>query len=53
MPKREHPFKNVAIPEHEHDLLREIAEAAERSMARQLAVMIREQHQRMFGPTAS
>lgn len=35
-------FKNVAVPVEDHELLREIAEVEQRSMARQLAVLIRE-----------
>ena len=40
--QREHPFKNVAVPEVDHWKLAEIAKHEDRSMARQLAVMIRE-----------
>jgi hypothetical protein len=42
--KKDHPFKNVAIPEDDHALLWQIANDEERSMARQLSVMIRKAH---------
>jgi hypothetical protein len=37
-------FRNVAVPEDDHKLLAIIAEKEDRSMARQLAVMIREKY---------
>jgi hypothetical protein len=40
--QKDHPFKNVAVPEGDHWKLAKIAEHEDRSMARQLAVMIRE-----------
>lgn len=39
---KENVFKNVAVPEEDHRRLFLIAENQDRSMARQLAVMIRE-----------
>jgi hypothetical protein len=46
--KKDHPFKNVAIPEDDHALLWQIANDEERSMARQLSVMIRKAHAERF-----
>ena len=34
-------FQNVGLIKEDHDLLRKIAESEQRSMARQLSVMIR------------
>ena len=34
-------FKNVGLLKEDHDLLRELAEREQRSMARQLSVLIR------------
>jgi len=45
---REHPFRNVAVPVDDHAKLQQIAEREDRSMARQLAVMIREKHRELF-----
>ena len=42
MAQRDHIFKNVAVPEEDHRRLNMIAASEDRSMARQLAVMIRE-----------
>lgn len=45
----EHIFKNVAVPAEDHGLLAQIAAHEDRSMARQLAVMIRQKHRELFG----
>lgn len=50
MASTEHIFKNVAVPVEDHGLLSEIAAHEDRSMARQLAVMIRQKHRELFGP---
>ncbi len=42
VPMKKNPvFKNVAVVEEDHELLRLLAEKEQRSMARQLSVMIR------------
>lgn len=42
MAQKDYVFKNVAVPEEDHRRLSMIASKEDRSMARQLAVMIRE-----------
>jgi hypothetical protein len=42
--KQELPFKNVALLPEDHKLLRELAELDQRSMTRQLSVIIRREH---------
>ena len=42
MSQKDYVFKNVAVPEEDHRRLSMIASKEDRSMARQLAVMIRE-----------
>ena len=42
--KQELPFKNVALLPEDHKLLRELAEFDQRSMTRQLSVIIRREH---------
>ena len=42
-------FQNVGLIKEDHDLLRKIAEAEQRSMARQLSVMIRKAVAEMEG----
>ncbi len=37
-----HPYKNVAVPETDHQMLAKIAVAENRPMSRQISVMIRE-----------
>lgn len=49
MASTEHIFKNVAVPAEDHGLLSQIAAHEDRSMARQLAVMIRQKHRELFG----
>jgi len=45
MPTKEKPrFSNVAVPVEDHALLKELAEAESRSMARELSVLIRMAH---------
>lgn len=44
MAHKDQVFKNVAVPADDHQLLSLIAEHEDRSMARQLAVMIREKY---------
>lgn len=43
MAQKDQAFKNVAVPHEDHRRLSMIAAHEDRSMARQLAVMIREQ----------
>lgn len=38
-------FQNVGLIKEDHDLLREIASKEQRSMARQLSVLIRQAHE--------
>ena len=40
-------FQNVAVPVDDHTLLRELAEVEQRSMARELSVLIREAHRQI------
>ena len=43
MAQKEKPrFQNVAVPVEDHALLRELADVEQRSMARELSVLIRE-----------
>ena len=42
-------FQNVGLIQEDHDLLRKIAESEQRSMARQLSVMIRKAVAEMEG----
>ena len=42
------PFKNVAVFTDVHKLLKELADADDRTMARQLSVLIRREHQKVF-----
>ena len=56
MAHKDQVFKNVAVPADDHQLLSLIAEHEDRSMARQLAVMIREKYhaiQSAAGSTAA
>ena len=39
--KDKQPFQNVGLIKEDHDLLRKLADAEQRSMARQLSVLIR------------
>ena len=39
--KKKHTFHNVALFKKDHDMLRDLAEREQRSMARQLSVIIR------------
>lgn len=39
--KKKHTFHNVALFKDDHDMLRQLAEREQRSMARQLSVIIR------------
>ena len=39
--KKKHTFHNVALFKEDHDMLRDLAEREQRSMARQLSVIIR------------
>lgn len=48
MPRPENPrFRNVAVPLEDHALLKELADAEQRSMARELSVLIREAHRQI------
>lgn len=40
-------FSNVAVPVEDHALLKELAEVEQRSMARELSVLIREAHRQI------
>ena len=42
--KPQSDFRNVAVPRAEHQLLRELAKVERRSMAQQMAVLIRDGH---------
>ena len=42
-------FRNVAVPMDVFQLLRELAELDQRSMARELAVLIKEAHGQLIG----
>lgn len=53
MASTEQTFKNVGVPAEDHSLLAQIANHEDRSMARQLAVMIRQKHRELFGSEAS
>lgn len=52
MADKEHAFRNVAVPAEDHSLLFMIAKKEDRSMARQLAVMIREKYRELYPTTA-
>jgi len=48
MPAKEKPrFCNVAVPVEDHALLKELADSEQRSMARELSVLIREAHRQI------
>ena len=53
MAPKDHAFKNVAVPEEDHRRLSMIASHEDRSMARQLAVMIREKFRDLGLDTAA
>jgi len=53
MAHKEQVFKNVAVPADDHHLLSLIAEHEDRSMARQLAVMIREKYREIQSAAGS
>ena len=53
MAYKDNVFKNVAVPEEDHRLLFLIAEHEDRSMARQLAVMIREKYRELYAEADS
>ncbi len=42
--KKEQPFRNVALLPDDHRMLRELAELDQRTMTRQLSVIIRKEH---------
>lgn len=46
-PKADNPvtFRNVAVPLDVHHMIKELADMEERTIARQLAVMIRREHE--------
>lgn len=49
MAQKEKPrFQNVAVPVEDHALLKELADAEQRSMARELSVLIREAHRQII-----
>lgn len=41
-------FRNVGVIAEDHERLRELADAEQRSMARQLSVLIRQAHEQMM-----
>lgn len=41
-------FKNVAVPVEDHERLKELADLEQRSMARELSVLIREAYQQLI-----
>ena len=45
--KEEQPFKNVALLPEDHAMLRKIAKADQRTMTRQLSVMIRNEFNKL------
>lgn len=47
MPKQEPKFRNVGLLLDDHDRLRILAERDQRSMARQLSVLIRKAYEEM------
>ncbi len=48
MAQKEKPrFSNVAVPVDDHALLKELADVEQRSMARELSVLIREAHRQI------
>ncbi len=51
--KTEQPFRNVALLPEDHKLLRELAELDQRTMTRQLSVIIRREHSDIFKREAS
>ena len=51
--KTEQPFRNVALLPEDHKLLRELAELDQRTMTRQLSVIICREHSDTFKREAS
>lgn len=45
--KKPLPFRNVALLPEDHVMLRQIADADQRTMTRQLSVMIRKEYQQL------
>ena len=51
MPRpKDAPFRNVAVPIEVYEKLRELAVNDDRSLARQLAYLIKEAHHQILGP---
>ena len=51
MPRaKEIQFRNVAVPIDVYDKLRELADFDDRSLARELAFLIKEAHAQILGP---
>lgn len=48
MTKEAPKFRNVAVPVEDHERLRNLADADQRTMARQLSVLIRRAEQEYF-----
>jgi hypothetical protein len=42
-------FRNVAVPMEIYDMIRDVAKEDDRTIARQLAVLIKEAHEARFG----
>ena len=42
-------FRNVAVPMEIYDMIRDVAKKDERTIARQLAVLIKQDHEKKFG----
>ena len=49
MPKEQRKFRNVAVLRDDHERLRRLAEHDQRSMARELTVLIRNAYIETFG----
>ena len=45
--KKEQPFRNVALLPEDHKLFKELAELDQRTMTRQLSVIIRREHDKV------
>lgn len=48
--KKEQPFRNVALLPEDHDMLKAIAVTDQRTMTRQLSVIIRREYEKYYDP---
>jgi len=48
--KKEQPFRNVALLPDDHDKLKAIAVTEQRTMTRQLSVIIRREYEKHYDP---